>query len=218
MAYTILLNGKNTPLGMHLSRLFLESGAKVAGLLEGGSSVSLPGEEVEENLVPIPWNRTSSMSVHNVVLESVNRMDSIEEMVFLFQPTIDNKPIHELSLSQVESYIDTYVKGSIYLLREVLGYFQKRQRGVLYVVLHIAGLEVLPPIDAVGMGAIESFTNSLFTLYQNEDVHINGFTSDSPDPREYAEYIFNTIQQKARTSHGKWYRYSDRSLWKRMRS
>lgn len=218
MACTILLNGKNTPLGMHLSRLFLESGSKVAGLLEGGSPASLPGEEVEENLILIPWNRTSSLSVHNVIVESVNRMESIEELVFLFQPAIDNKPIHELGLSQIESYIDTYVKGSIYLLREVLGYFQKKQRGALYVVLHIAGLEVLPPIDAVGMGAIESFTNSLFTLYQNENVNINGFTSDSSDSREYAGFVFNTIQQKARTSHGKWYRFSDRSLWKRMRS
>jgi len=218
MGNTILLNGKNTPLGMQLSRLFLESGSKVAGLLEGGPSTSLPGEEVEENLVLIPWNRTSSLSVHNVIVESVNKMESIEEVVFLFQPAIDNKPIHELSLAQVESYIDSSVKGSIYLLREVLGYFQKRQRGSLYVILHIAGLEVLPPIDAVGMGAIEAFTNSLFTLYQNEDVNINGFTSDSSDSREYAEFIYNTIQQKARTTHGKWYRFSDRSLWKRMRS
>ena len=215
MAYKVLLNGKDTALGTQLSRLFLESGSRVAGLIEGGAPAQLSGDDAEENLILIPWNRTSTLSVNNVIVESVNRLESIDGMVFLFQPVIDYKPIHELGLAQVESYIDTYVKGSIYLLREVLGYFQKRQRGSLYIVIHISGLEVLPPIDAVGTGAIESFTNSLFTLYQNEKVNINGFTSNSADTREFAEYIHNTIRQKARTTHGKWYRFSDRSLWKR---
>lgn len=215
MGYKVLLNGKDTALGTQLSRLFLEDGTRVAGLLEGGAAAHLQDQEAGENLILIPWNRTSTLSVNNVIVESVNRLESIDGMIFLFQPVIDYKPIHELSLAQVESYIDSYVKGSIYLLREVLGYFQKRQRGDLYVVIHISGLEVLPPIDAVGIGAIESFTNSLFTLYQNEEVNINGFTSNSADSREFADYIYKTIQQKARTSHGKWYRYSDRSFWKR---
>jgi len=213
MAYNILLNGKHTALGIQLGRLFLDDGARIAGLVEGGAGENVPGEEADENLFPIQWNRTSPISVHNVVVEAVNRLDTIDEMIFLFQPAIENKPIHELSLARVESYIDTYVKGSIFLLREILNYFQKKQAGTLHVVFHTAGLEVLPPIDAAGSGALEHFTNSLFTLYQNEPVHMNGFTSNSPDSTDYAQFIHDTIVQKARSSHGRWYRFSDRSIW-----
>jgi len=212
MSRTILLNGKNTPLGIQLSRAFLDDGCQVAGLVENGALTDLPGEEADENLLTISWNRASTISVHNVVMEAVNRMESIDEMLFLFQPAIENKPIHELSLARVEAYIDTYVKGSVYLLREVLGYFQKTRRGSLHVIFHTAGLEVLPPIEAVGTGALESFTNSLFTLYQNEAVNINGYTSNSLNTREYGEFLHGTITKKAGGSHGKWYHFTDRGF------
>ena len=213
MGRTILLNGKHTPLGSQLTRLFLEDGDKIAGLVEGSLSEPLPGEEAEENLTIIPWNRSSPISVHNVLVETINRIDHIDEAVFLFQPEIENKPLHELSLAAIDSYIDTYLKGSLFLLKEVLGYFQKQKKGALYIVLDYSGLEVLPPIDAIGIGGMEAFTDTLFILYQNEQVAIHGFSSSTAEKPEYAAFIHRTITEKARGSHGKWYRFNERSVW-----
>jgi len=213
MERTILLNGKHTPLGSQLAHLFLEDGDRIAGLVESPLGEALPGEEAEENLLIVPWNRNSSISVHNVIVETVNRADHIDEAIFLFQPEIENKPLHELTLSSIDSYIDTYIKGSLFLLKEVLGYFQKRQQGSLYIILDYSGLEVLPPIDAIGIGGIEAFTNTLFILYQNEQVNIHGFNSSTTQKMEYAAFIHRTISEKARKSHGKWHRFNDRSRW-----
>lgn len=213
MGRSILLNGKHTPLGSQLTRLFLEDGDRVTGLVESPLSEPLPGEEAEENLTIIPWNRTSPISVHNVIVEAVNRTEDIDEAVFLFQPDIENKPIHELSLASIDSYIDTYIKGSLYLLKEILAYFQKKQKGALYIVLDYSGMEVLPPIDALGIGGIEAFTNTLFILYQNEQIGIHGFTSSTAEKPEYAAFIHRTITEKARNSHGKWFRFNERSMW-----
>ncbi len=213
MGRTLLLNGKTSPLGQRLSELFLEDGTHVIRADEGESGEALPGEEAEENLILIPWTRHSSVSVHNVLVEAVNKADKVDEVIFVFSTLMENKPLHELSLAAIDSYIDNYVKGGLYFLREVLGYFQKQKQGQLSIVLHTAGLEVLPPIDAVGIGGIKTFTDSMFTLYQNEPVMLNGFTSDTTAPDEFAYFIHRTLKEKARGTHGKWYRHSDRSVW-----
>lgn len=213
MGRTILLNGKTSPLGQRLSELFLEDGYRIIRADEGESGESLPGEEAEENLTIIPWTRHSSVSAHNVMVEAVNKLDKVDEVVFVFSTLMENKPLHELNLATIDSYVDNYIKGGFYFLREVLGYFQKQKQGQLSIVLHTAGLEVLPPIDAVGIGGIKTFTDSMFTLYQNEPVMLNGFTSDTNVPEEFARFIHRTLQEKARGTHGKWYRHSDRSMW-----
>jgi len=213
MGHTILLNGKISPLGQRLSELFLEDGTNVIRADEGEPGENPPGEEAEEQLTIIPWTRHSSVSVHNVLVEAINKLDTIDEVVFVFSALMQNKPLHELGLATIDSYIDNYVKGGLYFLREVLGYFQKQKQGQLSIVLHTAGLEVLPPIDAVGIGGIKTFTDSIFTLYQNEPIMINGFTSDTTTPEDFAYFIRNTLTEKARGTHGKWYRHSDRSVW-----
>lgn len=213
MGRTILLNGKTSPLGQRLSELFLADGYHIIRAEEGASGESLPGEEAEENLTIIPWTRHSSVSVHNVLIEAVNKLDKVDEVVFVFSTLMENKPLHELSLAAIDSYIDNYIRGGMYFLREVLGYFQKQKQGQLSIVLHTAGLEVLPPIDAVGIGGIKTFTDSMFTLYQNEPVMLNGFTSDTTVPDEFAHFIHRTLKEKARGTHGKWYRHSERSVW-----
>jgi len=147
------------------------------------------------------------------MVEAVNKLDKVDEVVFVFSTLMENKPLHELNLATIDSYVDNYIKGGFYFLREVLGYFQKQKQGQLSIVLHTAGLEVLPPIDAVGIGGIKTFTDSMFTLYQNEPVMLNGFTSDTNVPEEFARFIHRTLQEKARGTHGKWYRHSDRSMW-----
>ncbi len=200
-------------MGQRLSELFLEDGNRVIRADEGEPGEALPGEEAEENLIIIPWTRHSSVSVHNVLVEAVNRADKVDEVIFVFSTLMENKPLHELGLASIDSYIDNYVKGGLYFLREVLGYFQKQKQGQLSIVLHTAGLEVLPPIDAVGIGGIKTFTDSMFTLYQNEPIMLNGFTSDTTAPDEFAYFIHRTLNEKARGTHGKWYRHSDRSVW-----
>ncbi|MDZ7795384.1 MAG: hypothetical protein U5P10_17340 [Spirochaetia bacterium] len=213
MDQTILLNGNTSPLAQRLSELFIDDGAHVIRADEGNPGRNSAGEEVEDHLTIIPWTRHSSVSIHNLLVEAENKRDTIDEVVFVFSALMENKPLHELGLASIDSYIDNYVKGGLYFLREVLGYFQKRKQGQLSIVIHTSGLEVLPPIDAVGIGGIKTFADSMFTLYQNEPIMINGFTSDASTPDDYALFVHRTLTEKARGSHGKWYRHGDRSVW-----
>lgn len=213
MDRTILLNGNTSPLGQRLSHLFIDDGAYVVRADEGEPGHSSEREEEEDHLTIIPWTRHSSVSIHNLLVEAENKRDAIDEVVFVFSTLMENKPLHELGLASIDSYIDNYVKGGLYFLREVLGYFQKRKKGQLSIVIHTSGLEVLPPIDAVGIGGLKTFVDSMFTLYQNEPIMINGFTSDATTPDDYALFVHRTLTEKARGSHGKWYRHGDRSVW-----
>src|SRR6056297_437698 len=213
MDQTILLNGNTSHLGQRLSELFIDEGAHVIRADEGNPGHSSGREEEEDHLTIIPWTRHSSVSIHNLLVEAENKRDAIDEVVFLFNALMENKPLHELGLASIDSYIDNYIKGGLYFLREVLGYFQKRKQGQLSIVINTSGLEVLPPIDAMGIGGIKTFTESMFTLYQNEPIMINGFTSDASTPDEYALFVYRTLIEKARGSHGKWYRHGDRSIW-----
>ncbi|HDQ13783.1 MAG TPA: hypothetical protein ENN41_03085 [Sediminispirochaeta sp.] len=217
MGRSILLTDKQSLLGSRLTTRLMDRGHRVAALVEGGGSTGPASEDAEERLRQLSWNSNSPISVHNVLLESLDHLNRVDDAILLFQPSIEQKPLHEIKLKGIDSFIDQRLKGKLFLMRELLNYFQKRQSGNVYLVVETRGMEVLPPLDAFLLGGIDSFARSLFSLYQNEKIHINGFNGNSPDTDDFADFIVRTItetiQEKKQPVHGKWYRYGEKSMW-----
>ncbi len=215
MAETLLLIGHSSPLGQKLSELLLRDGNTIISTVSKETDSALqPGETVDDGLSLIEWNPHSPVSAHNVLIEAIHMHGRIDRALFIFDTTKDNRALHELSLSEIERYIDSRFKGRCFLLKELIHYFQKNRqhKGVISLILHSEGAKVLPPLDGMGTGAFRSLGNSLFTFYQNEELIINGFESSTSESGEYAEFIVKTMKEKGGDTHGKWYRFNDRNV------
>ncbi|RKX78042.1 MAG: hypothetical protein DRP87_07390 [Spirochaetes bacterium] len=231
MKKTLFLTGNSLPLIKELSKEYLDNEYNI--IIAPLICIKEPGEEIEKSalldesefyphdlpilegvenhpLLLIPIERVSPFSVRNTILEGLKRFENIDEVLILYSPTGDNRPLHQLPASTVEEIVDTGIKGNFYILKQVLDIFLRNNRGILTFVLYLRGIDTLPPIDASICGCFRKLVDSIFTFYRNESIMINGIESKSADPVESAKYICKTVSEKAQNTFGKWYRHSGR--------
>ena len=205
MKKTVLITGKPSKLLEHLTRLYLGAGWNAA--VTSGTA----DEEAETpDLLRVSLNRRSPLSTRSCIIDTLSQFEKIDEAVAVFTSEGENRPLHELPAAEIEELVDSSIKAAFFMLKELLGYFWKQKRGVLSLVLYTYGPEVLTPLDAAAYGSFRALADSLFTYYRNEPVTMNGFESQSGRTDEFAEFIKQTIDEKAGKTHGKWYKHSDR--------
>jgi hypothetical protein len=159
----------------------------------------------------LEWNRRSPVSAQSVLLECRSLMGGLESAIVVFASSRDNRAFHEAPAGYIEETVDTGLKGYMFLLRELLGYFQKTGSGTLAVAVHDEGSEILSPVEACVSASFAALVQSLAVFYQNEPVSIAGFRSSTTQVNEYAQFIRRTLEEKQGRTAGVWHKYSDRS-------
>ena len=206
MRKTIFITGQNELLKKPLVNLFLNNGYKAVTTI-------LKGEESpQKDLYSIKWNMRSPLSAKNAVLEAVSQTESIDKIIILFPSTKINKPLHETSAAEIELSIDTHIKSILFIIKESLSSLQKQGAGALSLINYLPGAEIHPPLESLGQGSFSGLIKSLFAFYQNERVSINAFTSSSTEVKEYSEFIFKTISENQKITHGKLYKHSEKNV------
>ena len=210
MKKTILVTGKNTTLGNKLIDNFLNNGYRILAAVEPDDAAPTPDEKIDKDIITIPWNTRSPLSARNLVLSCLNTYGNIDEAVIIYSPGVENRPVHELPAALIEEAIDVKIKSLFFILKEILSHFQLEKKGSLSFLLNYEGNDILPPLEAAASGGIKALINSLFPVYQNEPVKINGFESSSPKSDEFADFVIKILREKGNSSHGKWYKYSEK--------
>jgi NAD(P)-dependent dehydrogenase (short-subunit alcohol dehydrogenase family) len=213
MKRVALITDAATPLGDQLVRRYLSEGYGVAAACSGGSRIEPPLVSEEEDLQVIEWNRESPISARNVLLTALNRFDRIDETLLLLAPELDAKLLQETAVETIDRAVDTWIKGSLYLTKEVLLLYGRRQEGLLAVINHTPLVEsaVPPPLESVLRGGFRAAAEAIFAGTGQQNVFASGFESYSPRIEELADFIFDTMQTKAKRSAGKWHRFPPRS-------
>lgn len=204
MKRKILITGLDSKLKTKLSKLFMDGNYKVAVTVNSSNKKVNPGSS---NFIEIPWNNRSPLSAKNIILECQNKMEGFDDVLTIFSSEQNNKPIHEISSAEIESTIDSNLKGNLFILKEIILYFQKIGAGNISLIHDIEQGEILAPLYAVETGGLSTLTKSLFVSYQNEQLTINSYRSNSGELTDYAEYIFNTISERTKPVHGKTFKF-----------
>ena len=204
MKRKILIAGLDSALKTKLTKLFMNGNYKVAVTINSSNKKVNPGTS---NLIEIPWNNRSPLSAKNIILECQNKMEGFDDILNIFSSEQNNKPIHEISSAEIESSIDSNLKGNLFILKEVILYFQKTGTGNISLIHDIEQGEILAPLYAVETGGLSTLTKSLFVSYQNEQLTINSYRSNSGELTDYAEYIFNSINERTKPVHGKIFKF-----------
>jgi len=207
MKRKIIITGVNSELKEKLVKLFLDNNFTVAISINSKE----PGfTRKSDNLIGIPWNIKSPLSAKNLILECQNRLNGFDEAITILSFKPNNNPIHEISSSDIEYAIDSSLKGNIFLLKELILYFQNIKTGNISLIHNTLQSEIFAPLYAAAAGGLTELTKSLFASYQNEQLAINSFVSSSGGIEEYAEYIFQNVSGRTKKVHGKIFKFQDR--------
>jgi len=164
-----------------------------------------------ETAVTVTWNRRSALSARSVVLHAQNLYGRLDEAVIVFSPVRESVPFHESSIVSIENRTDAEVKGYLFMIREIVSYFQKQRSGRLVLAVQEAASEVRSPLEAMSLGSFISAAEALQQFYRNEALEIRLCHSHSDDDQVYASFILVALDAPApRRPRTEWLRYAAR--------
>ncbi len=213
MGRVVFVSDVQTPLGEELVRRYLAEGASVAATRSNLEARESPLVSENDGFLLTDWNRRSPISSRNVLLTVLNRYGRIDEAVILQTPAVERSLLHETAYELIERAVDTWIKGTLFLIKGVLEAFSRSGGGLLALVHHVpqeAGTD-FPPLEAALRGSFKSTAQSLFATNSQAGVCINGFESFSTQAREFAEFIVQTMQERGGRGSGKWFRYQPKA-------
>jgi hypothetical protein len=208
-----LITDAQTPLADQLIRRYLSEGYSVAATRSNKVRIDTPLVSEEEDLLLIEWNRRSPISAKNVLLSAFNRFDRIDETLLLFTPELEQKLLQDTSADTMDRAVDTWIKGSLFLMKAVLELYTQKQGGCLALINHLSQEEatVLPPLESALRGGFTAAAGAVFASNSQRNLFINGFESHSQNIEELADFIFDTIKNRGARVSGKWFRFPTRS-------
>jgi len=217
MEKAILIAGISGDLQTEILQESLSRRYKTAVALDPEAEHPPIGDDWEKLLRYFEWNKRSSLSAKNLVLEVLSFADSLEEVFLLFEPPKDGRPLHELPVAEIEGTFDGWMKGFLFLIKELILQFQRRKKGTLTLVQY----EPTPLLTPLSLGSSSFFRamgNALFTQYQNEPFVTRGFYSTAEEVKDFARYLLS-LQEKPEKTYGKWTKYTGKtSFWSFRRS
>jgi NADP-dependent 3-hydroxy acid dehydrogenase YdfG len=212
MKRVALITDASTPVGDQLVRRYLSEGYSVAATCSGTARIETPLVSDDEELLVIEWNRKSPISAKNVVLTAINRFGGIDESLLLLTPELEQKLLQETATETIDRAVDTWIKGSLFLMKAVLVLYKQNEAGLLALINHTPRLAtaVPPPLESALRGGFQAVAEAMFAGIGQQNVFVTGFESHSTKIEELADFIFDTMAGKGARTAGKWHRFPPR--------
>lgn len=210
MEQSVLITGKQSTF---TDDLIQESTHRVSRVIASYDQTDTPPEVPDtfgDTLMYLPWTRRSLISARTMML-SIDQIDIVpKRAIVVCAPEGINTSLHETDAATIEATIDNAVKGYLFIVREIAAFFVKKGGGDLSIVWYDAGIEVLPPVDAAISGAVQTFTQSMLTFYENETVAIRGLYASDSDSRAVARWTLEQVFDREEKSAGRRQKYGQR--------
>ncbi len=208
MSRVVFVTDIDTSLGNQLVSLFLESGDRVFATTTNQDALSSFDKVAGDSLKVFQWIRRSPVSVRNVMLKALTAFDAIDVLVQLGPPDLGSVPLLQAESADIEEDIDSWVKGSLFLSRELLAYFARRRTGLAALVAQNSphGGGVLGEIARASFrGLVDALLRA--TGAAAENVCVNGFESTSSNTEDYAAFVHRALDERAKRVSGRLFRH-----------
>ena len=209
MERVVLVSDVQTPLGEELARRYLAEGASVAVTRSNQQSRESPLVSESDGFLLTDWNRSSPISTRNVLLSVANRFGRIDEAVVLHCPVVEASLLSETAYESIERAVDSWLKGTLFLVRGLLEALAPRGRLALVHYAPLAG-SGLPPLEATLRGAFKALAESLMDTGGPGGLPVHGLESISTPARDFAGFIVETLASRGDKPSGKWLRFQPR--------
>lgn len=188
MGKTILVTGKEGALGNGIAQHFLSQGWQVAASVPPRKE-SFPSVDQDRRLFLFPWNRRSPVASKNFVLQSFEEFGSLDEAWVLITPERESFSLAELAPLMLDESLDQGVKGSLYLIRELLQRQLSNPTLVLRFVFFDEEPAALPPLAALHYHGLRGAVNGLLLQARKRNAPVWAYESLAPRPEEFLTFI-----------------------------
>jgi hypothetical protein len=163
-------------------------------------------EQSGEALSVEKWNRSSPISAKSMFLKALNRFETLDEVLLLGDPPLSIPPLDEVSYEMIERTVDCWIKGNLFLLKNVIGGYLEANGGTLALV-NTRFHETPTPLEEAIQRSFMGLTRSLLTAYSDRGINIVAFESTENHARDFAGYIYRNLTDKGGRTSGRWLRY-----------
>jgi len=212
MSRAAFISDIDTPLGNSLVRLYLQDQNHVFATYSG--ELDEEGEQDLESLKATAgdallvdkWNRGSPISAKNMFLQALNHFDSLDEVVLLGNPSLSAPPLHEIAFETIDRTVDEWIKGNLFLLKNVLAQYLEKQGGLLALV-NLRSSKPASPLEEALQRSFLGLVHSLITSYGDRGINVIAFESTSEKAEEYPGFIYRNLSDSGSRSAGRWLRH-----------
>lgn len=161
MGKVILITGSETLLGRKLIEKNLAAGNKVIAPVISRDENS--GEPQKNNLLVLPWNKSSIISSRTVIREGMRIFRSIDEAILVYSENKTNEQLSDFSTSEIDEAIESSIHGTVYLTRELLKIMEGDSAKVLSFALTRKNRHTGSPMEKGFLGFFRSFADAVIS-------------------------------------------------------
>ena len=210
MSSAVFISDINTPLGLEITRLFLRHDRAVFGTVSTDDEKTSVPEALslkDGDLLHVEcWNRSSPISARNMLISAMNNFTDFDDFLLLGNPIPVTTGFHTVKVDAFQKEVDTWIKGDLFLLRDILSFCTDRQKGNLSLIcLNHAHPEA--PLEEMIRRGFTGLANSLLHAYGGKDLNIFAFDASSDVSEEFAAFIFRHLSERKDKASGRWLRF-----------
>lgn len=151
----VVVTGAKGGLGAHVTRAFLNAGARVVG-----SSRKIDDSEfAHAHFTGIPADLTMDADARSLTRQAIERFGRIDALVHVAGGFAGGNPIHETDDATWEAMMNLNLRAAFFILRSVIPHMRKEGRGRIVAIGSRAGVE-----PAANIGAYSASKAALVSL------------------------------------------------------
>ena len=210
MERIVLITDIDTPLGYALARFYIKDSEKVIGTVSS-QNPDLPFKELDKDEIDIiEWQRTSPVDSKNLMLTILKKYKKLDEALIIQSIESKSMKLHETNISEIDKEIDFWLKGLIFLCREIIKTFISGQSGIIVFINYLTSEQSVKQsvkhktscvFEAIRHG-IGGFMNQVLHSYQKE-FKVNTIESSFVAEDILSTYIYKNIKERLRGVSGK---------------
>ena len=203
----VLIIGSETLLGRKLIELSLNKGNRVIAPVM--TSQEKLKESSNKNLRVIPWNRGSLVSSKTVLREAVRSFGRIDTVIVVHPEPKVSTSLPEATIESIDESLNTYIHGSIYLIKELMDYFYSEEKGSLVFAEPERSSEGIFPVSSLIRGGFHSFADAVL-LSRIPGIYKCGFLTQITEMDDFGDFILNVLEDSDPRANGEWLKFTEK--------
>jgi len=200
----VLITGATSGIGKATAALFAERGHDLVLTGRRFSRLFKLKEEFEKlydaNIQLLPFDVRSAAAVKTAIDDLPVDWKNIDILINNAGLALGFDPIHEGSLEDWETMIDTNIKGLLYMTRAIAPFMVNRKQGHIINISSIAGKEVYPNgnVYCATKHAVEALTKAMRIDLHKYNIRVSQIAPGHVEETEFAQVRFHGDKERAK--------------------
>ena len=203
----VLIVGSETLLGRKLIELSLNKGYRVIAPVM--TSQEKLKESSNKNLRVIPWNRGSLISSKTVLREAVRSFGRIDTVLIVHPESKVGSSLSETNVETIDEALNTFIHGSIYLVKELMDYFITEEKGTLAFAEPERETDSNSPVNNLIKGGFHALSDAIL-LSRIPGIYKCGFSTQVTEMDDFGDFILNILENADPRANGEWLKFSEK--------